>query len=62
MIRDHLSPCAQFANRSMSELFRHLFSSLLVESLHDRSTLLELDNCSSHCEVYLSQLDSCQRE
>ena len=54
MILDHLSPCAQFAHRSMSELFRHLFSSLLVAWLQDRSIHRNLDNISYHHEVYPS--------
>ena len=33
MILDHLSPCAQFANRSMSELFGHVFSRCVFLSL-----------------------------
>jgi hypothetical protein len=40
----------------VSELFSHLFSSLLVERLQDRSILLNLEKRSSHREVYPGHL------
>src|SRR5437763_14578222 len=51
MILDHLSPHAQFANGSMSGVFRHLFPSLLVERLQGRSVHLNSHTLSHLIKV-----------